>query len=521
MPTKLTGVSRQQTGACRLDQPPVATGLRTLALALALAACGSDGTTGVRNPGGPDTTTKPPPRPGTATLRGQVLSFDGHPILKPGAQSYRAGADIGLYAEATHSDTGRITWIGVHLTSPIDAADSLAVPDSLGRSLSALLGLPTPTDYTGPVAVRMFVRTSTGQRLEVDLDGSPATMYQRVTRPVRFTSMPEWSPEFRIDHARSLAYFPLNNALAIAVLDLATLSYRPPIAMPDTVKGIDISADGTTLVAVTKVSKQLLVVDLTAPTPVIARRIDLVMPPPIDSRDSHYPRLVRLARNGRALIALSLVQGSSFTPLLEYDFAADSQRTRHATTPYDSTRIVSSGVLMERATSAERIAFYLGTLSLVYTSATNTLSPVIQTTFDWVDPTLTLDSAGTRILVDGKLYDADMKMLVEYYVPADIRHSGISFDGRTVYTRGQTGPGTSVVVLDAATGAVQADIAVAGDLVRFFPLPNTGELVVLGSPLRVSLVDVSASLGSAAVAGRAGVQWVAPGRLTGTLRGGR
>lgn len=453
-------------------------------------------------------------------VEAQLLAFDGRPIFKPGAQSYRSGASLQMRAGAELYGHGRITWIGLHVSSPVEWRDSIPVPDSLGRELSAELSLAPPQDYVGDVHVSFFARTSAGMQAEVPLQNGPATMFRDVARSFRTVTLPEYSTEVRLDPQRNVLYVLQWRARRIVSVSLDNLAVSDLVAFPDTIGSFDVTTDGRTLVATVPKRNQLAIADLTA-NPVSVRFVDLVMPVHELPGFAHYPARLRVANNGRVLITLGF-NGHGATPLLEYNLHTGTQGRR--VRPDSQPDGMTTGATLERSFTGSRIILssnYLApALSLrSYDASTDQISGNFGSTEPyWA--AISMDSLGANILYGATFLRPGVPQM-EYYAPAEMAASTISLDGRTVFSRGATGLRMSVIRMNPITGAVQEDIPLTSVPIRLVALPGGRELLVMGGNGMVTLIDLEGPGTAPAVRSSAAVEgtsWRLGGSLSGIRR---
>lgn len=306
-------------------------------------------------------------------------------------------------------DNHRLVWVGFRVGQPVVFQDSVAVNASTS---SLILKRVAAQSWAGTPIVTLFARDSTG-----NLGTQPFPLGIRVLdavrRPTRTAAGAGAAMDMAFDVTRGTLY--LLRSSNIRVLPIASLTDETPIALPIAAIGrLDLTpSDDSLLVTFFPYKNYLGVVDLTQ----AVRVVDTVPMAYDTTRGGPYE--VAVAANNLALIA---IEGLS-PGLLAYDLATGTPTMR---TDVGAAGVIPNQVSLIAAQGRGRIVVAgapppccPNDVAQVYDTAGDAFStPVNLPLRSYLTPQ-SADSAGTRFLVAGTLFDGALATVGTFAYPSN------------------------------------------------------------------------------------------------------
>ena len=362
------------------------------------------------------------PGPSNTTVTGvspSVLGFATGPV---GAAKYLITGDS-LDIAVVARDTSALAWVGYELAAPQPVRDSQSVS---GRSATVHFARTVPNAWgERTMELTVFARSAGGR--STFAAGRVETL-AGISRPARTVNLTAPVRDLAFDARRNVVYLTDSAFSRIDVLSLATATLRPSIPLSAPPTTVDLSRDGDSLVVGLRGLMALDVVDLASDSHA-KRRVNLVA----DPLNERWPNALRVAGNGRVLIALTFNGTGYGGAVIDFDLTTGSQRS----VPYASS--VPEAVSVTR--SADRTKTLVldesGTgpmPALLYSSAAGTVVATGTTTIGVYFPSKSASTTGDRFLVDTALFGATLAPLGGVSSPHSFTQQGISIIAPTTIT---------------------------------------------------------------------------------------
>jgi hypothetical protein len=400
----------QSVGRLVMVEAPAET-RRGVPLLFEVEAVDAGGTSRFAHPGASNTT--------VTGVSPSVLGFATGPA---GAAKYLVTGDA-LDITVVARDTSALTWIGYELAAPQPVRDSQPVS---GRA--ATLHFAHMVDGVWgerTMELTVFARSAGGR--STFAAGRVETL-AAVSRPTRTVSLPAPVRDLAFDTRRNAVYLTDSAFSRIDVLSLATATPTSSIPLSAPPTTLDLSRDGDSLVVGLHGLMALDVVDLVNDSHA-KRRVNLVADPLTD----RWPNALRVAGNGRTLIALTFNGTGYGGEVIDFDLATGSQKgLAYATS-------VSEVVSVTRSADGEKVLVLdeYGSWpmrGLIYSSSSGTVATTGTTESGVYFPSKSASAAGDRFLVDTALFDETLAPLRGVSSPHSFTQKGISIIAPTTIT---------------------------------------------------------------------------------------
>jgi hypothetical protein len=358
-----------------------------------------------------------------------------NPILLPGDTFWiRVGA--GLAPGHT------LRWAGYAIGEPVKWRDSVAVS---GRETMVRFPVVAREEWAGQtVPIEIFVHD---ERLRPGTAPYPMTV--RVMRGVRprhrVGALPGVAFDYAVDERRNVVYVSIPESNQVAVVSLATMTAQAQISMPSPL-GLDLTPSGDSLVVASRAGQSLVVVNLAT-----GARSELPIPGLTTSWGSPgWPRRVRVAANGKALVATTFAGSGTAARLVEVEMGTGAQRFRQEV---GIDGFISHDAVLTRSGNHRKIMMTeMGGMPMnaqVYDSDSGRLTPTRAVLdfgeFGQFAAPITGDAAGDHFLLGVSLWRSDLGA-VRYLRGTDFTYyvtrsdaSALAPDGATAYVQGLPG----------------------------------------------------------------------------------
>jgi len=366
---------------------------------------------------------------------GLDLPSHRNPILLPGDTFWiRVGA--GLAPGHT------LRWAGYAIGEPVKWRDSVAVS---GRETMVRFPVVAREEWAGEtIPVEIFVHDERGRP-----GTAPVPMLARVMRGVRprqrVAALPGVAFDYAIDERRNVAYVSIPESNQVAVVSLATMTAQAQISVTSPL-GLDLTPSGDSLVVASRAGGSLVVVNLAS-----GGRSELPIPGLTTSWGSAgWPRRVRVAANGKALVATTFAGSGTAARLVEVELRTGAQRFRQEV---GIDGFISDDAALTRSGNHRKIMMTeMGGMPMnaqVYDSDSGRLTPT-RAVLDFGDfgqyaAPITGDAAGDHFLLGVSLWRSDLGAVrylrgteFTYYVTRSDA-SALAPDGATAYVQGLPG----------------------------------------------------------------------------------
>jgi hypothetical protein len=269
-----------------------------------------------------------------------------------------------------------------------------------------------------------------------------------VSRPTRAVTLPAPVRDLAFDTRRNVVYFADTVYSRIDVLSLGTASFTAPIALTAPPTTLDLTPDGNSLVVGLRRSMALAVVDLTSASQA-TRQVNLVA----DPLTERWPSALRVAGDGKVLIALTFNGTGAGGRVIELDLASGSQQDF----PYATS--VSEVVSVTRSADGATVLVldeYGGwpMRGLVYSASSGIVAARDTTESGVYYPSKSASAAGNRFLVDTALFDAALAPLGGVSSPHSFTQKGVNIIAPTTIT-----PDGSAVLIGTPYGYDRVRVA--------------------------------------------------------------
>jgi hypothetical protein len=409
------------------------------------------------------------------------------------AGQFAVGDELRLLVTATDND--QVDWLVWELGAPANVRDSLP-PVVRGASQSWNLALAVKPEWVGAPIMSLYVRDASGLRSNVISSVQDSVrFYPFVARPTSTPAAATPSPYFltqlgdlAYDAKRNVFYLVQHGKNEIAVLDVATMTFRTPITISGPSTGLDLTVSGDSLVVALPNTRSLLVVDLTQPTASPSTIALSVLDTAGIGPPMAVPMVVRVAANGRALVTLpqKTLGGDQIITVDLNTGAQTVRRDARSADPY--------GVSIATSTpDRSRILMYDLRCPRSYVAATDSFTPC----GEWPQLGMmqqgwrgfTFDAAGKRLSLGNGAYDVGFHILrssppINGMLPT----SALSPDGTVLYL----GANMTVTAMRIADGVFTERFNVPVTAQRLFVSPTGDWLMAFQSDyvMRATRVDL-------------------------------
>ncbi|MDQ2665033.1 MAG: hypothetical protein M3Z05_03400 [Gemmatimonadota bacterium] len=377
--------------------------------------------------------------------------------------------------------------------APANVRDSVVVAGS-PTSWSGVIDIRTNDSWVGTPAISFAVRDVSGLTSSaVTSPQKELSFYPVVDRPATLPlavtlsgSLVADLGDIVYDAKRGLAYVGVSGGPIIAVLDVATMSWKPPIPLAAAASSFDLTPDGDTLVAALPSTRSLAVVDLRAPSTPI-RTIALSV---LDTAGAEYqspaPEHLAISATGQVLVALS-ARTRSLDRYVVVNLVTGAQRIR------TDGRTISGFPTRDVRATPDRSRIFIGDFDCPrwYFASTDAFGPCqsmpeLFTNF----ARASFNAAGDRFAWGNGVLDLSLRALVVSesivgYIPT----GALSPDGASVWLAA----GRSVSRMRVSDGVILDRTRLPLIAGRLFPTPDGAYLLVFqaqGNPASVSRIDL-------------------------------
>lgn len=225
------------------------------------------------------------------------------------AGQYGVGDSIKVYADV--GDNHGVTYM-VYEFAPMGVRDSVAMA---GVGPSDAISVPLKAAMVGADGFRLWFRDASGNRTP-DFAAAPGAVRVYPVRDVAVLTVqvPGRAEDIAVDPARNRLYVLIENTNQLRVHSLPGLELVRTVTLPSVYTGLDLTADGDSLLVSSRLTRSLVVMDVnatTAPAAFVPQGVVDVLG-------------IRIASTGRAIALARMTDGN--TALLEVDLAAGTRR---------------------------------------------------------------------------------------------------------------------------------------------------------------------------------------------------
>lgn len=384
---------------------------------------------------------------GRRSVQTQTVVVDRTPpvlssVLNVAASTFAGQFAVGdsLRLMVTASDNDQVDWLVWELGAPANVRDSLPAPPRT-TATTWNVALPVKPEWVGAPIMSLYVRDAAGLRSNVVSSVQDSVrFFPLVTHP---TSAPAVATpkvgvlqfgDIAFDVKRNVFYLVAYGTSEIAVLDVATMTFRTPIPVPSSPVGLDLTLSGDSLIAGLPNDRSLAVVNLSQPaTPASVVRLSA-----LDSAglgpSMAVSMMVRVAANGRVLVTLPrMTLGGD--QILTMDLKTGAQTIRVDARSPDPYGVSNAGSSPDRS----RIVMYDLRCPRSYAAATDTFTPCGEwPQFSMMQPVIsrgfTFDAAGQRLSLANSVFDLDFHLLrAAPAINGRLPYSALSPDGTVLY----------------------------------------------------------------------------------------
>ncbi len=371
---------------------------------------------------------------------GFTSSADQNPILTPG-DTLRI-LSIGAY-QAGFAFEAPLTWVGYSVRSPINRRDSAAVTDTTQPwrheftiTVDASWRVGSDFQLDTGVVVTTFARDSAGYINGGETD-HPIKVVNATRYPTAFVPLQTRVVDAAFDAKRQRIYLSEPDSEQIAVLDVPTWRYLPPIAVNGGPWGLDLSVGGDSLVIVRSHTRTVVIIPLTGGA---SSSIDVPALP------EEWLQHLRVLANNRAYVTTTF-GGFGAGSIWEVNLANGTTRKR--SDAGDNGDVTESGTIA-RSVSREKMLVFAADRCCpidgqVFDAASDAFGPLTPVTNNDFAGQVSMSADGSRIVVGNRVWDASLSSSViampQQYgtTPVDSPPSAISNDGTELYLAYPTG----------------------------------------------------------------------------------
>jgi len=333
---------------------------------------------------------------GAALLVALGCGSDGPDVLPPqldaaielrdGYAAFVPGDSLGV--TVTGSDDQQLEWFGFFLEG--SAGDSVRVS---GRETSRTLRVAIPQSSVGVHRLVAFARDAAGNRRLSG--GDTIEIIDAVRRSLISLAIPGPVHDWVIDSSRNRLYLSIPLAQQVAILDLTTRQWLPPLHLFGNPLGLDLTPNGDSLFVALRRTHYLGIVNLQT------RTLDTIRLALANEFETG-PERIRLMSN-RKLIITTAFDGSGYSSvgILEYDLGTATQQRRVA--------FASAIHALARSGDRSRLVLVLQNgccpaQGYYYSAVADTF--IFWLTVDRFFPAVSVDAHGNRFLIDNVVFDS-------------------------------------------------------------------------------------------------------------------
>ena len=362
------------------------------------------------------------PGPANTTVTGvspSVLGFATGPV---GAAKYLVTGDA-VDITVIARDTSALAWVGYELAAPQPVRDSQAVS---GRAATVHFARRVDDAWgERTMELTVFARSAGGR--STFAAGRVETL-DAISRPTRTVSLPAPVRDLAFDTRRNEVYLADSAFSRIDVLSLATATFMSPIPLSAPPTTMDLTRDGDSLIVGLRGLMALDVVDLARDSHATGR-VNLVA----DPLTERWPNALRVAGNGRILIALTFNGTGYAGEVIDFDLATGSQRSLpYATSVSEVVSVTRSADRAKTLVLDEYGSWPMR--ALIYSASSGTIAATGTTESGVYSPSKSASAAGDRFLVDTALFDARLAPLGGVSSPHTFTQKGINIIAPTTIT---------------------------------------------------------------------------------------
>lgn len=244
----------------------------------------------------------------------------------------------------TASDERDLKFVGYRLGGPAPTSDSIAVS---GLTVTHTFALPVTAAMAGTSPLTVFARDRVHEDHRAIPDITVANVRARLARSV---ALPGTMRDIVYDAKRERLYVSIADSATIVVVNPATATLDPSIALPGNGDGLDLTAGGDSLLVALENRGAFAVVNL------VGGGIDTVHID-FDPAKLHNPAGLRITADGQVFVMGTDRHLSGFgAQLVSYDLATGLQQQRtDVGTPFGTDLIITSGTQLFRSGNRTRL----------------------------------------------------------------------------------------------------------------------------------------------------------------------
>ena len=340
------------------------------------------------------------------------------------------GQALGFHLDA-HDDLA-IAWVVAEATGGTYSRDSVAW--SGGSSMDG--SFIVRSNWTDAQVITLHVVDRVGKRSSTSLvtTRDSLSIYPIVSRARTAIGFPEIPSEPAYDPVRQRFYLADGAGERILVIDALTMTALPAIPIAGWATGLEVSADGDSILAALPGPREVVVIDLAGVAPVVTRRPVRASPIGGGALQDAEPIDIKLDAAGRWII---LARGVPLIPevVITWDPATGNgvwlSRPGGNAEPFAEP----NGGRIVRSADRTRMLIQTLTCPRIYDAATTTLGPCRTIAYNWSwYETGILRADGGAISVANGLYDRDLLPTGNLWVdPAFRTRIGYSPDGNFLW----------------------------------------------------------------------------------------
>lgn len=421
------------------------------------------------------------------TVRPRISNSSfGGPYTGPSGQV--AVGDV-LLVSLGASDNNALGWLVWELGAPANVRDSLRLPAG-AATMPVNQQLVVRPEWVGMQTMSVYLTDAAGLKSDV-VTTAPGqiSFYPLVTHPTSAATTPELSSTVGnhvYDAKRNLLYLAMPDARGVAVYDLATATFRQSITFASDVgPGLDITPSGDSLLVAMPTQKALAIVNLDrpadAPTMLTLSVLDTAGTESVAV--TPQPSLVRVAANGKAVIALShRTAGGDY--IVTVDLASGAQAIRSDARATGHFPVQAMGTTPDRSS----VVVIGPNCSRLYRSASDDFSACEGPSgIASSSGSVGMDAAGDRFSVGNSAYDLSFTPVTPANgINTQMLAAAISPDGTVLHVS----TSQAVSAMRISDGKMLERFNVPLPVRRLIMAPTGQWLVVLGDAGIAAKVDL-------------------------------
>ncbi|HEU4681812.1 MAG TPA: hypothetical protein VFS51_08705, partial [Gemmatimonadales bacterium] len=336
-----------------------------------------------------------------------------------------------------------------------------------------------------------------GLLTEAPLQNSPVSIWRDVVgTPGSSVQLPAPVVDVAVDPLGHRAYLALAGRTEVSVLDLGSMTFQTPVAVPVPPSALDVAPQGQTLVVAlprveqVPVTHALGILNLAAPNP-----LEVIPLPREPAEFGRGPSALRVTSRSEALVVMSINGSGEAGYLFGYDLAARSFRGGGTLGLPDR---MDNDTKLARSADGTRVLFYYGgsccpTSGQLYDAVADDLLAV-HDGVAWYGAPLSMTRVGDQTLIKSSLYGAALQPVREYHPPGEGEGSALSESGVFAYFR----VGGGFLRTRLADGVSLERFVLPETPVRLVTIPGAVERVLALSASAAYLTHIGSSSGVAA-----------------------